>query len=387
LKKVLFIAYHHPNNKSNQSTAIVRRIGQYHEFFESINWEIDYIVTRNSDRPDVGFGNARVLQVEHQEYIPNRILNKIFMFFVILVFGDIVGYSFYLKRNEISSFLRTDYDLVISFFTPRGTIWLGNKIKSKLKKPWWIDVQDSLDEGLAKHNFIFGINWLRNKLKPADHIIHVSPEWKTLDEKRVQKNILVQRHCVPDPVERIKLLDDFFLNAAKSKIKLFYGGNIHFQAMSPELLKPAMENANNVFYFAGSDIVFNGLVNLGLNFKKLGLLDQENLISAYQNSDIIIIFAWNNQGRQVIPSKFYEACAFNKPILIVGKDSGSFNTLFKEWGHPNVVLETKEEVVMALKNFESGDLSNLFLASNCTNGLSDKKQFTGFLNSLLYKSI
>lgn len=387
MRKVLFIAYHHPKNKSIQSSALVRRISQYHKFFESSNWEIDYIITENKNRSEIDFGLDRVLQIEVQEYLHNKILNKIFIFFVMLLFGDIIGYSFYLRRQEISSFIRKDYDLVISFFTPRGTIWLGNHIKNKFKMPWWVDVQDSLDEGLSGSNLNFGINWLRNKLRLADQIIHVSPEWKDLDETRILREILVQRHCIPDPVEKSHLLDGLFLNDGQAKVKLFYGGNIHFQAMSPELLKPAMGNPDFVFYYAGLKDVYIELINLGLEFTELGVLDERSLISGYQNSDIILIFAWNNAERQVIPSKFYEACAFGKPILIVGKDSGSFKKLFEEWGHPNVVLETEEQVSLALENYSNGDFSGLFLPSNCSNELSTKAQFTGFLNALIENTV
>lgn len=387
MRKVLFIAYHHNKNKSSQSTALLRRISQYQSFFTTRNWEIDYIITENKELPDVDFDNGRVLQVKHQNYIQNKIINKIFMFFVILFFGDIIGYSFFLKRKEIDLFLRDDYDLIISFFTPRGTIWLGNRIKKKIKKPWWVDVQDSLDEGLSNKNFRLGMNWLRQKLKFADHIIHVSPEWKNLDENRIGKEILVQRHCVPDLPEKNHLLDAFFLNDSKNKTRLFYGGNIHFQAMSPELLRSSINNITYKFYYAGSETVYEGLVNLGLEFTKFGRLDEERLISAYQNTDIIIIFAWNSTERQVIPSKFYEACAFNKPIIIVGKDSGAFERLFKDWGHPNVVLETEEQVSLALEKYSKGDFSSLFMPSNCLKELSDKKQFNGFLSTLIKESI
>lgn len=383
MKKVLFIAYHHPKNKSSQSAALVRRIGQYHQFFEKKNWEIDYIITQNEKQADVDFGQSRVLQVKLKEYFSNKLFNKIFTFFVLLVFGDFVGYSFFMKRKEISNFLREDYDLMISFFTPRGTIWLGNRIKNKMNMPWWVDVQDSLDEGLFKHNLKLGISWIKNKLKSADQIIHVSPEWKILDEARIKKKIIVQRHCIPDPPDKTHLSASIYNNEAKNKIKLFYGGNIHFQSMNPELLKPVFDRSNYCFYYAGYPTVYQELLNKGLSFIYLGMLDEERLINAYQNSDIIIIFAWNNSERQVIPSKFYEACAFDKPILIVGKDSGSFNGLFKEWGHPNVVLESNEDVSLALEKYSKGDFSSFFLASNCLNELSDRTQFSNFLNSLI----
>lgn len=387
MKKVLFIAYHHPKNKNSQSTALVRRISQYQKFFETKNWEVDYIVSENSECPDVDFGKGRVLQVKHQHYFQNRILNKIFIFFVIFFFGDIIGYSFFLRRKEIDSFLREDYDLVISFFSPRGTIWLGNQIKRKIKKPWWVDVQDSLDEGLSKDNFRLGMNWLKKKLKSADKIIHVSPEWKMLDENRIRKEILVQRHCIPDPAERSNQLDSFFSGDSKNKTKLFYAGNIHFQAMSPHVLKSSMNNSTCRFYYAGSSVIYEHLINLGLEFINLGRLEEIKLNSAYQNTDIVVVFAWNTNARQVIPSKFYEACAFHKPILIVGKDSGSFERLFNEWGHPNVVLETEEQVSIALEKYSKGDLSSLFIVSNCTKELSDKAQFTGFLAGLIDKNI
>lgn len=387
MRKVLFLAYHHPKNSNSQSAALVRRIGQYQQFFEKKKYVIDYITIENKVNHHVSLENDRVLQVELKEYFENKILNKLFTLFLLYRFGDIIGYSFFIQRKKIDKFLRNDYDLMISFFTPRGTIWLGNELKKKFKMTWWVDIQDSLDEGLTKKNYSIGMNWLKNKLKSADFLIHVSPEWKALDEGRIEREILVHRHCIPDQSKRSNVLDSFFAEDAANRIKLFYAGNIHFHAMRPDLLKSSMNDPGFKYYYAGSEGVYEELRNLGLDFTELGQLNEASLISAYQNTDIILIFAWTHPDRQVIPSKFYEACAFNKPIMIVGKDSGSFQVLFEEWGHPNVILETEEQVVFALENYFRGDLSNLFLATNCTNALSDKAQFSKFLNNLISKNL
>ncbi|MFN3998535.1 hypothetical protein [Algoriphagus sp.] len=387
MKKVLFLCYHHPKNYNSQSAALVRRVGQYQQFFENQKWEIDYITIENKASDKIDFSSGRVLQIELENYVKNKFLNKLFTFYVLIFFGDVIGYSFYKSQKEIDNFLRNDYDLVISFFTPRGTIWLGKKVKEKFKLSWWVDVQDSLDEGLSNKNLAIGIKWLKKQLKPADHIIHVSPEWKILDEDRIGKEILVQRHCIPECPRRVNTLDSFFQQDGNNKIKLFYAGNIHFHAMQPELLKVSMEDPKFKYYYAGSIGVFEKLNYLGLRFVQLGHLDEATLASAFQNSDIILVFAWDTADRQVIPSKFYEACAFNKPIMIVGKDSGSFQSLFKEWGHPNVIQETAEQVALTLDNYSKGDLSNLFLTANCTKAISDKAQFSKFLSNLISKSL
>ena len=78
MKKVLFLAYHHPSNKNSQSTALVRRIEQYQHVFERLGWQIDYIVTANKDIPIKKSKNQRVLEVPIHDYIPNKFLNKIF---------------------------------------------------------------------------------------------------------------------------------------------------------------------------------------------------------------------------------------------------------------------------------------------------------------------
>lgn len=386
MKKVLFLAYHNSQNKNIQSTALVRRIEQYEVYFLERGYKIDYITIKN-DSLDVSSWRNRTLEIPLEKYRDNKYLNKINTFFIMLRWGDHIGYSFYKNRKEILAFLANDYDLVISFFTPRGTIWLGSYLKKRLKIKWWVDLQDSLVEGLNNQNMTIGLAWLKKHLALADEIIHVSPEWSDEDSKRINKEIRAFRHCIPDTIDSNNSFK--FPNSQGSKKKILYAGNIHFYAMEPELLSKSLHQFRKQlnFYFAGETITSDKLKKMSLPTVDLGYLKNVELHKAYQESDVIVIFAWSKIGRYVIPSKFYEACAFRKPILIVGKDSGAFQKLFKEWGHPNVINDTEEKVLNTIRNYLIGKNDGLFYLENCTFPVSDLKGFYKFLDNLLSKEI
>ncbi len=386
MKKVLFIAYHNSQNKSIQSTALVRRIDQYESYFLERGYKIDYITTKNESLDLVVWDN-RTLEIPLVKYLNNEILNKINTFFVMLIWGDRIGYSLYKNRKEILSFIEDDYNLIISFFTPRGTIWLGEYLKKKLKITWWVDLQDSLVDGLKSHNIPVGIPWLKRKLALADEIIHVSPEWSQEDSERINKKIKTFRHCIPNITESDH---PFRLDSSQSpKIKLFYAGNIHFYAMEPELMSESLHHFENQidFYYAGESRTSDILRKMAIPTIDLGYLDKDQLQKAYEEADIIVLFAWTKSDRLVIPSKFYEACAFNKPILVVGKDSGAFHDLYKEWGHPNVVNDTEGKVLETIGSYINGKNEGLFCIENCTSPVSDQKGFYKFLDNLVSEKL
>jgi len=382
MKKVLFIAYSNPQNKNIQSTALVRRIEQYEYFFLEKGYKIDYIITKN-EALNISKWENRTLEIPLVKYLDIGIINKFYTFFIMLIWGDQIGYSFFRHRKKILAFIDDDYDLIISFFTPRGTIWLGEYLKKRKNILWWVDLQDSLVEGLTRHNIPVGIHWLKRKLYLADQIIHVSPEWSEEDSKRINKIIKTLRHCIPNKIEKTK--PTFSSKNEGLEKRLFYAGNIHFNAMQPELLSKSLERFKDQigFYFAGEDQTSNRLREMEIPTFDLGYLDKQQLQKSYQEADIIVLFAWSKKGRLVIPSKFYEACAFQKPIMIVGNDSGAFHALFKEWGHPDVVNDTEEKVLATFQAFFNGKKDGLFCIENCTAPVSDEKRFHGFLSKLL----
>lgn len=384
MKKVLFIAYHNSQNKNIQSTALVRRIEQYEHFFLEKGYKIDYITTKNEDL-NISKWENNTLEIPLVKYLKNELLNKFYTFFIMLVWGDQIGYSFFKNRKKILAFIDDDYDLIISFFTPRGTIWLGEYLKRRLNITWWVDLQDSLVDGLRSHNVPVGIYWLKRKLALADQIIHVSPEWSREDGKRIHKSIKTLRHCIPNGID---LPLTSLTNKFPEKI-LFYAGNIHFNAMQPELLAKSLQKFQKEisFHFAGEGRNLDLLIQKDIPTVDLGYLDKYQLERSYLEADIIVLFAWSKKGRLVIPSKFYEACAFKKPILVVGEDSGAFRALFKEWGHPDVVNDTEEKVMATIESFLKGENEGLFCIENCTAPVSDQKGFNRFFENLLENQI
>lgn len=380
MKKVLFIAYHNSENNNVQSTALVRRISQYEDFFSKQGFQIEYIVTKNN-HVKIDTWNHKTLEIQISDYFRNKILNKLYVFFIMIFWGDIIGYSFYKNRKSIHTFLEGDYHLIISFFTPRGTIWLGSHLRKKLNTTWWVDLQDSLSDGLDDITLNIGMNWLKKKLAKADQIIHVSPEWATEDKNHIEKEIVYFRHCIPELPHALGNLSSI----NNSPAKIIYAGNIHFEAMNPTILANPLINFHKLIKleYAGVAPIAQILSEMNIPLTMLGRLDKRQLHECYSAADIILILAWNKPGRKVIPSKFYEACAYKKPILIVGNDTGAFQSLFEEWGHPNVINDSEDKIEDALNGFINNNYERFFCVDKCLFPVSDQISFDRFLNNRL----
>ena len=351
-------------------------------FFKEKGWDVDYItIKENENNKKKSRPSNLLFEVPVVPYFSNRFLNKLFVLMITIFYGDIYGYSLYKKRREIFNLIDPRIDLCISFFTPRGMIGLGYTLKKKMKIPWLVDLQDSLDEGLNQNNLLIGLLWLKKKLKVADTIVHVSPEWAELDSKRIGKIISVFRHVIPNDDHKIQDGKIQFFNS--NKISMVYAGNIHFGPMEVEIIKVVEEFDDVSFFFAGNENVSRELEKRGVSNKYVGYLEAAILASFYKQASIIVIFAWYTPNRKVIPSKFYEACTYNKPILIIGQDSGAFEILFEEWGHPFVVCNTSQKVKNAIEGYKIGDYSKFFLLEQCSNKVPTLSGFNQFLNSVI----
>lgn len=378
MREVLFFSIHHPDLCIPQTASLVRRVGQYEQYFKEKGFEVQYITVNDKNFLNKKKPNNLILNIPLIPYFKNKYINKIFVLIITYLFGDIYGYSLFKKRKQIFNRISPSTKLCISFFTPRGMIGIGAWVKKRFNVLWVVDLQDSLDEGLSSNNYKIGFSFLRKNLKFADEIIHVSPEWATLDSKRIGKKISVFRHVIPN--NNFQNLEKSNLFFDLNKTSIVYAGNIHFDQMKVQLLNVLKEFKNINFYYAGNQEVSQELQKRGVSNTHVGYLNFSELNSFYTQSDIIVVFAWYSSDRKVIPSKFYEACSFKKPILIIGPDSGAFSILFEDWGHPNVVCDTTSKIREALIGFEKNDLSNFFILENCASPGSTLSSFYNFLD-------
>lgn len=390
MKTALFIAYNSPFNYTSSTAALVRRVEHYAKVFRKAKFEIDLITVSAHDQNNkqLSYCNSdtffrKVYYLKASKHKKNSVVRKFFTLLDSASIGDYTSRSF-LRFEYLYPSFKFDYSNVVSFFTPRGPIELGYRFKVKYNPFWIIDYQDTYDEGIPRHLFYLNLFWSRRRAKKADLRIHVSKEWAKRDSKLLRVPFEYFRHIV-----NLIREEEFFKGARNyhRKILLIYAGHIHFDAMNVELLDRAVSDISSyiIFDYAGVTETYKMLGELWKNvpLRYNGFLKKDELFQLYKKSDIIVVFAWENTKRQVIPSKFYEACSFGKPILIIGNDSGAFKVLFEEWGHPDVICIRPDEVSRALIAYRNGNDEFLFTLDKCSHPISSMVNFEKFLFDFL----
>lgn len=383
--RALFLAYHTPFNYSSGTAALVRRIEHYARALIDLGFSIDIIAFHSSADQSSALQNElfeNIFLLPIPNYRQNKVIRKVETLLQIFFYGDLTGKHF-ANFKAFLPYFKFQYSHVFSFFTPRGPIQLGHVFKKKHPDiNWIIDLQDTYDEGIPDKLRLLNILWTKNKIKSANAIVQVSPEWAFRDSKILNKPIYSFRHVIP---ERVFVTDK---KSFEKKTLILYAGNIHFQEMDPSLLFKSLRKKPEEsfsFSYAGNKNVYDTLSKqyTGLKLNYQGFLKKEELNIVYRKASIIVIFTWEKANRQVIPSKFYEACSFEIPILITGKDSGAFKMLFKDWGHPNVLCDTEEKVSMAIEGLQKGSTELLFTLDKCSKPVSSYNNFKYFLANLL----
>jgi hypothetical protein len=125
-----------------------------------------------------------------------------------------------------------------------------------------------------------------------------------------------------------------------------------------------------VLNIAGNESVYNRFNNeLGkiISVNSLGWLNSQKYSEVILKSSCILVVPWSLKTRQVIPSKFYELCSYNKPIWIIGNCTGSFDILLNEWGHPKILFDDLGYQEDVLNLAQDGNYIKMFNIENCLN--------------------
>lgn len=385
-KKALLIAFHSPVRYSSGTAALVRRVEHYALALIGLGYSVDMITAKSeyaiedSEKENLFDTIYYVPEPKYSKFIIKRkldtLLNSIY-------YGDYTGKEF-AKFSKLYPDFKFHYSIMISFFTPRGPIYTGFKINEKYTSNWVIDFQDTYDEGIPRRLAFINRIWTKQKTKNANHLIHVSSEWGIRDARALNRQFKVFRHVITEK----KLIGINSSADLMTDKKILYAGNIHFKEMDVSIFfetYPKLGQGLFSFVYAGSDNVFSQLKSLypksAIEFA--GFLNKEELEVMYLESSVVLILTWEAKDRMVIPSKFYEACSYQKPILIVGKDSGAFRILFDEWGHPDVLCDTSDKISIALSALAAGSTEKLFTIDKCTKQLPTFENFQTFISSLL----
>ena len=381
-KKLLIFSWEFEGFNSKQGAALSRRIKQVAESFSDNNWEVvvihkdcinecvncSYKISKFSEN----ITRIAVKYTENSNAIQENVLfRKLITYYYVTFLGD---RTYEWTKQVIKLFNEFEIetpDLIMSFFTPRAPLILGNFYSKKFNLPWIADLQDEVSEGISKVLINNNIIWTKNILKTAKAIVQVSPEWATKDGNILGIKINTIRHAIPNETEN-KTHENV---KDESTFNIFYGGSIFKKEQSLYVLKNVLDkfinsNKNIVLNIAGGEYVydiFSTAIKENIKINYLGWLNREQYYNAIYNSDCLLVIPWSFGLRQVIPSKFYELCSLKIPIWIIGNCTGSFNYLLDEWKHPKIYFDNIEYQTNALQLALNNDYSKMFNIENCKN--------------------
>lgn len=382
-KQLLIFAWEFYGYHSIQGTALSRRVKQVADGFRDNGWEVTVI---HKDHREESAGNEYKISKEpngvkriavkdttgntgnllRQPVLKRRLQTIYYTLFR----GD---RSYQLAKKVIKHFNELDIeapDLIIGFFTPRGPLYLGNYFSKKLNAKWIADLQDTFNEGINPALEGACITWTRKILRGAHAIVHVSPEWAKRDGDMLRLEINTIRHTVAS-----KLLDsnETVHKHSGNEFKVFYGGSLIVRNQSLSLLKKVINSMEPMqipfrLFICGTEQTFTAFKKeLGnkIEIINLGWLDRESYLQAIMQCDCTLVIPWSTPGRMVIPSKFYDLCGIDKPIWIIGEDTGSFHILLNEWQHPSLPVNDFEFQKKALHAAMQKDYNYLFDIKKC----------------------
>ena len=382
-KHLLIFTWEYNGYHSKQGTALAKRPRQVAESFNTNGWEVTVIYKDHRNecegRPFVVIDDANGIKripvtltgkIDHSK---NQFRRKLETLYYIRFYGDRT--SIWAKDvicNFNSFALNRKPDLILSFFTPRAPLYLGNYFGKKLNVPWIADLQDPIFEGITKKSKPFSRRWMANVLRSAKAVVHVCPEWAEMDGNLVNRKIETIRHAIPKKIDvDSPKYHSASIDVDRKAFNVFYGGYISPDTQSVATLKSVITSFSSPdteiqLLLAGDDVAYNYLKqNLGDKaVRYLGWLTTEVMIQYILNCDCTLVVPWS-KDRMGIPSKFYEYCSYGKPIWIIGDDLGSFTTLLLEWKHPEIKFGDNVYQRNALEAAVKGSYDNMFSLENC----------------------
>ena len=378
-KHLLIFAWEYNGYHSVRGTALSRRPRQIAESFVKQGWQVTVI---HKDQREESGGKPFFSSVEpsgvHRIAIKatddtglkhsNSLIRRIETLYYISLRGDRTHkWSADVIRHFASLPLRGKPTYIIGMFSPRVPLFLGNLFSRKLGVPWIADLQDPIYEGVSRKSWPLLNKWVRKTLKTAHAVTHISPEWAAIDAARLGMEVTTVRHAVANPVT----LPASAPAGNANEFRIFYGGSISADIQSLDVVKQVMERAARQGIFvkivlAGNEnalSIFSGALGAG-NIEYKGWLSPQEMKDAVTTCHATLVVPWS-KDRIGIPSKFYELCAFPRPIWIAGYDLGAFQSLLNEWKHPAIAAGDVQWQSTAIVNAAKGDTGMLFTPESC----------------------
>ncbi len=385
-KSLLLFALEYNGYNSVRGTALSKRARHLAESFTHNGWEVTVVhkdqVNECGDQPflvDTTQKAIKRVSIKSSEnidkYEPNVFLRKVMTLSYVTFYGD---RSYKWAKDAINYFSEYNkgkqHHLIISIFTPRAPLFLGKHFSKSLHIPWIADLQDDIFRGISKGTTFFSALWMKSVLKSAQAIVHVSPEWAEADARILGLNISTIRHGIPDIVAAKSESNNIpdLIKTSSNSFNIFYGGSLAPKIQSTSILKKVIQLAAEQqvevkIFVAGQEAVSQHFRNeLGAqHVVALGWLSQEQMNNYIFSCDCCLLIPLSTNQRIGIPSKFYEYCSYQKPIWIIGEDSGAFTSLLAEWKHPDILFGDPDFQLKALLAAVNENLNNFFNLKNC----------------------
>jgi hypothetical protein len=318
----------------------------------------------------------------------NKIIGKMLTLFRLISKGDFTSNWHHSVVSELELLRSLKVVCLISFFTPRGPVYSGRFICKQLTIPWIVDFQDPYYEGYSNWLSRYFIRvWTMHFIKRATHVTCVDPRWSIEISNQLKKDCLTLRHAVPD------LGQIYFAKKCKSKPhKLFYSGSIDFTLQSIDIFCDVVSEVSKEydleFGYAGNKDIHEKFKDKfkdnHVKYVYCGWLTKEDLYEQIDKSDIVVVFPWISPSRIGVPSKLYEYCSFDTPILIAGNDSGGISDLFMELNVADAIARTHSEVKEAIRGkFDTNDTSRLFEAKKVISKMMSEDQLVNSFIELI----
>jgi hypothetical protein len=334
-KSVLLISYEYEGYHSKQTTALVKRPRYVAEYLASVGYQVTVLFSSPTDvslKRDLGKGSLRLegVNFRYKPVLKNRILQKLRTAYYAYFKGDFSSASASKAKSRLVN-KRINYDSIICFFTPRGPLYLGYLLAKSNSIPLIFDFQDPIYEGYQSEAARKLLDSFYKRISTrTSNVSCVSKEWAT-ELRQFFDNVYHIPHAIEN---RVPISDQ----TDPDKLVIFYYGSIDFNFQNIGALLLFLSWANTClptlkieFKFAGNEETYLELENrlsVLVPVKYLGWLGKDELMKEIATSDILCLLSWEVIERKGIPSKFYEYCRFDKPILILGEDAGGFRQEF-----------------------------------------------------------
>ncbi len=378
--RLIVFAWEYYGYHSKGGTALSRRVAQVANSFLDNGWSVTVVhkdqigESGNNSYYIEEKGTFKRISVKQQHNtdpssIANPFVRKIQTAYYVLFKGD----RSHQWTNDVLAIqdviLSNKPDLIISFYTPRGPLTLGSVFSQITSTPWIADLQDELKEGLSTQMISLSRMWAEKILKSAAAVVQVSPEWAEQDSIFCGRKVSCIRHAIPvvNSLTPSKQNSDYF--------DIFYGGSLHKGSQSLHILVEVFKQLKlknltskiRLVLASNSDTVstISECLSPYVTIKSMGWLSQDEYLTVIAQCNCFLVVPWSSLPRKVIPSKFYELCAWDLPIWVVGEDTGAFEILMREWEHPLLESNNIEKQTKLIEDILNGVDNKLFRISNC----------------------